>query len=30
MAEVEGGDDLSEELPGLLGRQPALFHQVVE
>lgn len=30
MAEVEGGDDLSEELPGLFGRQPAFFHQVVK
>lgn len=30
MAEVEGGDNLSEELPGLFGGQPALLNQVVE
>lgn len=30
VAEVQGGDDLSEELPGLFGGQPALFDQVVE
>lgn len=30
MAEVQGGDDLPEEPPGLLRSQPALLHQVVE
>lgn len=30
MAEVQGRDDLSEELSGLFGGQPAFFHQVVE
>lgn len=30
VAKVEGGDDLSEEPPRLLGGQPALFDEVVE
>ncbi len=30
MAEVQGGDDLPEEPPCLLGRKAALLHQVVE
>jgi len=30
MAEVEGRDDLSEELPGLFGGEPAFLHQVVK
>ena len=30
VAEVKGGDDLSEEPAGLLGCEPALLHQVVE
>lgn len=30
MAEIEGGDDLSEEFPGLFGSQPAFLHQVVK
>lgn len=30
MAEVEGRDDLSEELPGLFGRQPAFLHQIIK
>lgn len=30
MAEVEGGDDLSEEFPGLFGGQPAFLHQIIE
>lgn len=30
VAEVKGGDDLSEELPGLFGGQSALLHQVVK
>ena len=30
VAEVQGGDDLPEELAGLLGREAALLHQVVE
>ena len=30
VAEVKGGYDLPEELPGLFGGQPALLHQVVK
>lgn len=30
VAEVKGGDYLSEELPGLFGGQPAFLHQVVK
>lgn len=30
VAEVQSGDDLPEELPGLFGSQPALLNQVVK
>lgn len=30
MAEIQRRDDLPEELPRLLGREPSLFHQIVE
>lgn len=30
MAEIEGGDYLPEELPGLFRGQTAFFHQIVE
>lgn len=30
VAEVKGGNYLSEELPGLFGGQPAFLHQVVK
>lgn len=30
VAEVKGGDYLSEELPGLFGGKPAFLHQVVK
>ena len=30
MTKVEGGDDLSEEPPGLLGGEAALLDEVVE
>lgn len=30
MAEVQGRDDLSEELPGLFGGEPTLLHQVIK
>lgn len=30
VAEIQSGDDLPEELPGLFGSQAALLHQVVK